>query len=301
VSLRSAQLASEANNRSVQREMVVAKTVTRYWRYAGNHMDAKTIVFVHGYRGNHRGLEAIAGALPDFDIIIPDLPGFGQSTPFDGKHSIESYSKWLGEFIEGLGLKHRPILLGHSFGTIVCANFAATGPDLEALVLVNPVSAPALKGPKALLTKLATSFLWLSGELPLKQGIWLLKSWPMVRGMSIVMTKSFDRKLRSWVHAQHDANFSDFANRRVALEGYQASISHHVGEYAAKFQVPTLIIIGSKDDITSPKQQREMAKTINCDWSLVEHQKVGHLTHYEIPEFVASDIRNQLEAWQDAR
>lgn len=300
MSLQTAELVKLARDRAAQNELPARGAITRYWRYASARPNSRTILFIHGYRGNHRGLEAIAGALPDFDIIIPDLPGFGQSAPFDDEHSIENYSQWLGEFIEGLALEHPPVLLGHSFGTIVCASYAATHSDLEALVLVNPVSAPALQGPKALMTKVATSFLWLSGKLPLKQGLWLLKSWPMVRGMSIVMTKSFNRKLRTWVHAQHDENFSDFANRRVALEGYRASISHHVGEYAAKFRAPTLIIIGSKDDITSPKQQRAMAQTMSCNWTLVEHSRVGHLTHYEIPELVASDIRNQVEAKRDA-
>lgn len=292
--LKSAQLAKAAGSRAVKHELNAGGSVTRFWRYSANRPGAKAIVFVHGYRGNHHGLEAIAGALPDFEIIIPDLPGFGQSTPFAGEHSIANYSTWLAEFIDNLKLDAPPVLLGHSFGTIVCASLAARRPNLEQLVLVNPVSAPALKGPKALLTKVATSFLWLSGRLPLKQGLWLLKSWPMVRGMSIVMTKSRNSALRKWVHAQHDANFSDFASRRVALEGYLASISNHVGDYAPSFEVSTLLIIGSKDDITSPKQQRAMANTMSCPWSLVEHEKVGHLTHYEIPDLVAADIRLKL-------
>ena len=114
----------------------------------------------------------------------------------------------------------------------------------------------------------------------------------MVRGMSILMTKSWNRKLRAWVHEQHDANFNDFASRRVAIEGYTASISNNVSDYAADFKVPTLLIIGSRDDITSPKQQREMALKIGAEHELVEHRGVGHLTHYEVPELVAADIRS---------
>jgi pimeloyl-ACP methyl ester carboxylesterase len=293
--LRSAELANLAGNRAIKHEVVAGDSVTRYWRYPADRPSSKTLIFVHGYRGNHHGLEAIAGALPDFEVIIPDLPGFGLSTQFSGDHSIENYSAWLGEFIQSLRLEQPPVLLGHSFGTIICSYYAASKPALEALVLVNPVSAPALEGPKALMTKIATSFLWLSGWLPLNQGLWMLRSWPMVRGMSIVMTKSKNRRLRAWVHAQHDANFSDFASRRVALEGYRASISSNVGDYAPKFTAPTLLIIGSRDDITSPQQQRQMAQTLKCDWSLIEHRDVGHLTHYEIPELVAEDIRSKLE------
>jgi pimeloyl-ACP methyl ester carboxylesterase len=104
------------------------------------------------------------------------------------------------------------------------------------------------------------------------------------------MTKGKNPALRKWVHAQHDANFSDFASRRVAIEGYRASISHNVGEYAAKFRVPVLAIIGSKDDITSVKQQEQMLSSISTPASMVTLE-TGHLTHYEMPLQVAQNIR----------
>ncbi len=298
MALESALLASKALARSKAHSIQVLDTVTRYWSYPSDNRDAKVIIFIHGYRGNHHGLEAIAGALEDFHVIIPDLPGFGESTPFAGDHSISAYSAWLAEFIAKLAPKQKPILLGHSFGSIVCSAFASKSDAIELLILENPVSAPALKGPNALITKIAQAFFALAGSLPLKQGEWLLKSWPMVRGMSIVMTKSWNRQLRKWVHAQHDANFNDFSSRRVAIEGYTASISHNVSDYSSQFVLPTLLIIGDKDDITSPKQQYAMAQTISAPHTISHHMAVGHLTHYEIPRDVADDIRqfvNQVE------
>jgi pimeloyl-ACP methyl ester carboxylesterase len=291
MAVQSAELAKLASLRAIPEEMQVLNTITHFWLYPSTAVDAKTVIFIHGYRGNHRGLEAIAGALPELNVIIPDLPGFGLSTEFDAEHSIENYSLWLAGFISGLQLPEKPVLLGHSFGSIICSAFAADSTQIEALILENPVSAPALEGPNAPLTKLAQAFFGLSEKLPLKAGLWLLKSWPMVRGMSIVMTKSTDLKLRKWVHAQHDANFSDFASRRVAVEGYRASISHNVGEYAPRFRVPVLAIIGSKDDITSVKQQETMLRTISTPAAMVT-LNTGHLTHYEKPLEVAYQIRH---------
>jgi pimeloyl-ACP methyl ester carboxylesterase len=297
--LESAELARKAQLRSQPNSVQIAQTVTRYWVYPGTSKDSRDIIFIHGYRGNHRGLEAIAGALEDFNVIIPDLPGFGESTEFPGTHSIDAYANWLSEFIQKLNLKNKPILLGHSFGSIVCSSFAAEHSNqIEMLILENPVSAPALKGPNALITKIAQAFFALAGALPLARGEWLLKSWPMVRGMSIIMTKSWNRELRKWIHAQHDANFNDFASRRVAIEGYTASISNNVGDFAAEFKVPTLLIIGDKDDITTPKQQFQMAQKISVQHAISHHMAVGHLTHYEMPSEVAEDIRqfvNQQE------
>ncbi len=299
------ELARTALARSEPLEGIVADTATRYWFYpatkSGSNSAGKTLIFVHGYRGNHHGLEAIAGALPDFDIVIPDLPGFGASAPFAGRHTVEAYVFWLQEFIKLVAREttagQKPVLVGHSFGSIISAGFAAgDGAKLIShLVLINPVSAPALEGPKATLTKLVRLLFWFSGALPLKTGLGILKSWPMVRGMSIVMTKTWNRNLRAWVHAQHDANFNDFANRQVAIEGYNASISHNVGEYAPNFTVPTTLIIGAKDDITSVKQQEAMAATIPAAWTMTTLRGVGHLTHYEKPFDVASAIRAGIE------
>ena len=113
----------------------------------------------------------------------------------------------------------------------------------------------------------------------------------MVRGMSIIMAKTRDRKLRAWIHKQHDENFNDFASRRTVLEAYRASTSECVGDWVESFTIPTLAIIGSKDDITSPRQQRNVFARLRVPNRLVEHAGVGHLTHYEIPAEVAEDIR----------
>lgn len=297
MNISSSSLAAAASRRGHPRLQTIDGQVTKYWFYPAKTASPKTIIFIHGYRGNHRGLEAIAGALDDFEILIPDLPGFGESAPLSAEHSIANYSAWLGKFIEGLNLKAKPLLLGHSFGTIICSHFAALSTKtIEKLVLVNPVSAPALEGPKAGLTKIAMMFFWLAAKLPAATAEWLLKSWPMVRGMSIVMTKSRNKTLRAWVHRQHDDNFNDFAELRVAIEGYHASISNCVADFTPKFEISTLFIAGDKDDITSVSQQQKAFATIKAKGSRLEIiHEVGHLTHYETPEQVAQLIRDFAE------
>lgn len=287
----SKKLAESAASRAVEKSVSVSGCISAYWFYPGPTTDAPAIVLIHGYRGNHHGLEAIAGALDDFNVYIPDLPGFGKSEAFNKNHSIKNYADWLSEFIIALDLEKKPILLGHSFGSIVCAAFAANSSQISMLVLENPVSAPALEGERVFISKLTQKFFELIGSVPPVLASRLLKSWPMVRGMSIIMTKSRDPELRRWIHKQHDDNFSDFAEIRVALEGYAASISDNVSNYAGRFQVPTLIVIGDRDEITSTKRQNQMADSIQAIKHLSVHQGIGHLTHYESPALVAHDIR----------
>ena len=292
------QLMTIARERGVRRQIEVLDTVTRYWVYPSvtgdsteSNSTAPKLLMIHGFRGNHHGLEAIAGALEDFEVLIPDLPGFGETTEFAGEHSIAAYSDWLFAFVSALGLENQVHILGHSFGSIVVSHAVAKGLPVLTVTLENPVSAPALSGPSFLKTTVANAFYTACERMSPARSIKTLKSWPMVRGMSIILAKTRDSELRRWIHKQHDENFSDFSSRRSVLECYRASTSECVGDWVEQFQIPTLAIIASLDDITAPHQQRTVFAKLRVPNRLVQHDGVGHLTHYEIPAEVANDIR----------
>jgi pimeloyl-ACP methyl ester carboxylesterase len=55
-----------------------------YWIYEPVHVTpgTRTILVIHGFRGDHHGLLRVADQLPEMRLIMPDLPGFGSSEPF---------------------------------------------------------------------------------------------------------------------------------------------------------------------------------------------------------------------------
>jgi pimeloyl-ACP methyl ester carboxylesterase len=286
-------LVKKAHSRQQIHSVSLSGSSYAYWQYAGNNPSSKLLIFVHGYRGNHRGLEAIAGALEDYEIIIPDLPGFGLSSEIRD-HSIEGYTLWLKQFLSALETDKPINLLGHSFGSIVVGNLARTQ-NLDSVILINPVSAPALAGPRAALTLLARAFYYLSWILPENLGVRLLKLPLSVQIMSSVMAKTKNSELRSWIHQQHLNNFSDFSSVRVAVEGYKASVSNNLSDYAQQIEQRTLLIAGELDDITSLAKQETASKLYpNAELRVIP--KVGHLIHYEAPEQAAKLIREFLEA-----
>src|SRR5437868_8239605 len=115
----------------------------------------QTIIMIHGFRGTHHGLLLIANFLKGNRLIIPDLPGFGKGAKLK-TYDLDNYVLWLHRYMKALQLKELPILLGHSFGSIICAAYAEKYPDtIKKLVLVNPIGAPALEGPNKVMTKLA--------------------------------------------------------------------------------------------------------------------------------------------------
>lgn len=247
---------------------------------------------VHGFRGEHHGLEPVVAHLPGVRVVSPDLPGFGETPPIPGRrHDLDLYAEWLtaftAEVVPGV------VVLGHSFGSIVSAAAVARGLDTPSLILVNPIGAPALEGPRGLLTRLAVFYYWAGARLPRRIGEALLRNGLIVRVMSMAMAKTRDRQLRRFVHEQHDSYFSRFSDRDVLHDAFVTSVSHDVRAFAPAIAQPVLLIAAQKDDITPIEAERHLA-TLFPDARLVEIPDVGHLIHYETPAPAAQAITRFL-------
>ncbi|MEA5455337.1 alpha/beta hydrolase [Sinomonas sp. JGH33] len=250
-----------------------------------------TILAVHGFRGTHHGLLRIVDRLPEARVIMPDLPGFGESAPLGAPHDIAGYVAWLDALADALGLRDDTVLLGHSFGSIVAAHFVAQNPTrFSRLILVNPISAPALEGPQGILSRLAVAYYRAGAALPASIGAGLLRHPLIVRVMSEAMAKTRDTDLRSFVHGQHASHFSSFANRDMLLESFEASVSHTAAEVADDLRLPVLLIAGDRDEVAPLAAVRRFHERLP-DSRLTVIPGVGHLIHYETPQPAAEAIR----------
>jgi pimeloyl-ACP methyl ester carboxylesterase len=269
-----------------------------YWTYEPVQAtsDTRTILVIHGFRGDHHGLLRVADQLPEMRVIMPDLPGFGSSEAFAAAdHSVANYGTFITDFMAALGLGPDTVLLGHSFGSIVASHFVAAHPGtVTPLILINPIAAPALEGPKGIMTKLAVLYYRLAARLPRPLGLALLRSPLIVRVMSEAMAKTGNKDLRRFIHGQHHAYFSAFADRESLLESFTASVSSHVAEIADKLNLPVLLIAGEKDEIAMLPDQQRLAALLP-DGVLKVIPGVGHLIHYETPEPAAGFIRSFLK------
>lgn len=213
--------------------------------------------------------------------------------PLIGTHSVKAYSDWLHSFVTALGLEGKVHLMGHSFGTLVVGLYA-TEHSPKTISLVNPVSTPALEGPQAALTNLTKLYYLIATLAPRFAGEWLLRNKIAVMVMSVVMAKTKNRELRRWIHNQHLSNFSDFASVKVAVEGYDASISTDLSKLAAEITAPVLVVAATMDDITDIQAQRRVSKLYK-QVTYREIEGVGHLVHYEAPQQAATFISQFLE------
>jgi pimeloyl-ACP methyl ester carboxylesterase len=289
---------------AVEERAVTALGVdTRYWVY-GSDDAPRTLIVVHGFRGDHHGLEPIVAYLDGIRegrlrVIAPDLPGFGASAPFRGReHSVPSYAKWIVAFVQAVGAGSDTVLLGHSFGSIVSSAALAGGPGRPALpvaglILVNPIAAPALSGPRGVFSRLAVFYYWAGAHLPEALGEPALKSRFVTRVISEAMAKTRAPALRRWIHDQHDVYFSVFADRQVVLEAFRASVSTDVSTYASDIEQPVLLVAADKDDVTALPAQYELQKQFaNAELDVIHG--VGHLIHYEKPREAALAVGDFL-------
>lgn len=280
---------------AVRREVELPGGTTAYWEY-GDPDAATTLVAVHGYRGEHHGLEPVVAYLDGIRVISPDLPGFGETPPLRDRgahveHTIDAYAGWLTDFVAAVA--PGAVILGHSFGSIVVAAAVAGGLETPRVILVNPIGAPALEGPRGVLTRLAVFYYWAGAKLPKRLGDALLRNRVIVRVMSVSMAKTRDKELLAFIHDQHDTYFSRFDDRDVLHEGFVASVSNDVRRFAPRIAQPTLLVAAEKDDITPIEAQRHL-QTLFPDAELVEIAGVGHLIHYETPREAASAITRFL-------
>ncbi|HEY9293914.1 MAG TPA: alpha/beta hydrolase [Microlunatus sp.] len=275
-------------------ESIVVGSGTRCWVW-GDPEATTTVIAVHGFRGDHHGLLPIVARLHGYRVVTPDLPGFGESAPFDqGSHDVAGYAKWLTELCARWQDGNRLILLGHSFGSVISAAAVAGGLQPDALVLINPIAAPALSGPTAVMSKIAVGYYKLGAALPERLGRTLLANRLIVRGLSEVMAATDDPQLRAWIHDQHHRYFSNFADRGVVVQAFEASVSHDVGEYADRIAVPTLLIGGDRDDIVPVRAQQRLVSRLP-DGQLLVLADVGHLIHYERAEAAAEMIMEFID------
>ena len=231
-----------------------------------------TLLFIHGFRGSPLGLAKLTGFLSDsFDIHTPSIPPFGDSLPLV-EYSPNSYANFIADYIKANHLD-KPILIGHSMGSIIASATAEKFPELinDKLILVSPIPAKTAKYiantqplvtilPNKALSRITTQFLFVP-----RRSFSLYKE---TLNTTILCGKTQNDK--------HDvllaANFS--ANNSIA---------------DFNFKKHTLLIAGEKDRLVRKRATIALANRNNFSLKFIPN--TGHLVNYENPKAVADLIR----------
>jgi pimeloyl-ACP methyl ester carboxylesterase len=101
--------------------------------------EGPTIVLLHGFAADRNVWLKVAKELtPHFHLIIPDLPGWGDSSRDSAaSYTVEAQAARLDRFVTTLGLQ-RFVLVGHSMGGAIAAVYASEHPEhVASLALVD--------------------------------------------------------------------------------------------------------------------------------------------------------------------
>ena len=177
------------------------------------------LILLHGYPQNHMCWHKIAPSLAtEFDVIIPDLRGYGDSDipaadPENRNYSKREMALDIVGMMDSLGIE-RAHILGHDRGARVSYRFALDHPHrLDRLGIIEIVP---------------TGDFWnaWSAELALKAYHWTFLAQPAPLPERMINADGvayIDWTLASWTHAQSLDAFSE-----AALSSYRAQAANPV-------------------------------------------------------------------------
>lgn len=200
-----------------------------HYRIAGDS-DKPTVVLIHQCPSSSVMYEPLMLRLADhYQLIAPDLPGFGQTDPLPVHGSIALYADAFLQALSALNIS-RCFLFGHHTGAAVAVQMASDKPKL--------VKGVALSGPTLLSEQQKR-------ELPLKakpfvqkeSGRHLLNMWQRIRGKDT--SAPLDLSLRETLLAlQLNEHY---------LEAYTGVAEHDCATQMAAIKCKTLVFAGTKD------------------------------------------------------
>ncbi len=244
------------------------------------------VVLLHGSGSSLEGFERVAALLSaSYDVIRPDLPGFGRTGPRpDRDYRVRTYAGTIARFMTALDLP-RFAVTENSLGGNIAWNLALDAPErVDRLVLVNATGYPGKTLPAGL--RLARNPL----VRPLLRR-WLPRS-ATERGLreavgansAIVDDAMVDRVHALTGRPGNRAAFVDFANTDQPDRSAEL----------ARIAVPTLVLRSAGVD------GQHFARDVPGAQERV-HADGGHLLPEEDPAWVAGAIAEFLSRKADRR
>ena len=265
----------------VKRELALAEHRIVYLdtRSAPARGDDIPIVMLHGFGGDKLNWVRYARYLTShYRIIIPDLPGFGESDCHSHLiYSTHNQAIWLGAFLDALGIPKAHIA-GNSMGGHIATHFAIRAPKrVETLLLFAPAGTEGA-GPPWDATKIEP------GRHPAKT--FSMGDFDQLMQTIFVKQPKLIGPVRRY-----------FAMQAVARQPYNQKIFEDIAVREAgndlvdsllpSMSMPTLVIWGDTDRLLDCGQARRY-ETMMPDARVILLPRCGHMPMVEEPHYTAT-------------
>lgn len=231
----------------------------------------RQVLILHGWGKGSDSWVGVGDQLAQngYRVVVPDLPGFGESPEPNRPLEFDDYIRWIGAFAKEMKLD-RFYLVGHSFGGTLALKFAALHPGMvQRLVLCDAaiIRKERLDWRQTYAKKIAH---WKNDllRLPLAS-----KIYPVAKKILYKFAGNHDYELAS----------------PVMKETFKNIIKIDTFEFASRIIAPTLIIWGDKDDATPVEDAYAINKAIkNSKLEIIAG--AGHKPHRTHPAAMADII-----------
>ncbi len=247
-------------------QVVVDSLLTEYSR-AGK---GKTVLVLHGWGDNSKGWHQIQEKLAaQFDVVVPDLPGFGGTQPPPETWGLNEYAAFVQDFIKKIRLRVFAIVAHSNGGAIAIRGLAKGVLQAERLVLLDSAGIRnQYKGRNKAL------------RIITKTGKVITKPLPAT------VKKRLRRKV-------YDTVGSDMLVVENLQETFKRVVTDDVQADAAKLHMPTLIMYG-EDDLDAPARYGRLFHNLIAGSKFEIVPEAGHFVHLDEPDIVLKNIEGFL-------
>jgi pimeloyl-ACP methyl ester carboxylesterase len=241
--------------------------------------DARPLVLLHGVTLN---ASIWAGQFHDlgnrFRIIAPDWRGHGSTVPGRDGIGLPLLARDLVALLEHFVLRDA-LIVGHSMGGMALMHCAIDFPEIirthtSGLVFLSTAAGRVVTGPLSAPIRLGTS---LAKRSPEAAGS-AATDVPRDLGYAAVRLGFGAKPSAVWVEQCRQLLA---AMSPIALSASTLSLlDHNVIERLSTIDLPTRVMVGSKDLVTPPKQSREIVAGV-ANSQLVTFDGAGHLLMLE--------------------
>lgn len=268
-----------------QRIEVSSSPQTKAYCWTVGEKNNSPLLLASGFTGTHTDLMNIAKDLSKkYFVVVPDMPGWGESPRFSGKLTIENYTTYIKSLLDQLGISEITYV-GHCMGATIGIEFANQFPEnLKQLFLITT---PYLSG--TFYNKLLVFDAGLAIRFPRKVRplfyLWRNRFFGATANIFIIKIVGKMRKLKLIMHyvlVQGEPN-------EDSIEEAWFSMIHYDYTKLAHVKSPVHIIHGNEDILTTKGQMKKLHSFLpSATVDYVLHS--GHMPPVENPQGVAEAI-----------
>ena len=243
---------------------------------------AGAVVLLHGFPLNGAMWDEVVPALADrYHLVVPDLRGHGATEAPDGPYETADHAVDVVALLDRLGVE-RAAIVGLSMGGYIAIQLMARAPErISAVVLADTMgrgdSEERRQARAAQAEVIRTDGLDAFAELVLPRMFApsVFAEWP-------ALVERFRDTITSQRPHAVIAALQGLASRPDMLDAL------------ARVDLPTLVLVGSEDVVTTPDDSRELASVIRGS-ELVVLQGAGHMSCWEDPAAFNAAVRTFLD------